>query len=236
MIFAKPDPIPDMHGGIVYELFAIAISLITMLHCYKKRGKWDTIKIYVIGMLYGLVLENGGPMEIPFLGLTGYFWEENFQIYLFEFFGYGYRVSLVPMATHLGWPMVFYLAVVFWEQIYKAFPKIKQRIIISGLIMTSSGLLFDLAVDVIAARFNWWVWNDNLLPIWFGVPLINYLAWFWAVMMFGWFWAWFHNKPDWDDKKITKWLAICVPTMWLLDTVGFMSSKLLLDLLGLIHV
>lgn len=68
MIFAKPSPMPGMHGGLVYEFFAIALSLITLLHCYKKRGKWDTIKIYVIGMLYGLVLENGGPMEIPFLG------------------------------------------------------------------------------------------------------------------------------------------------------------------------
>jgi uncharacterized membrane protein len=103
------------------------------------------------------------------------------------------------------------------------------------LIITSSGLLFDLPFDILATRFHWWVWNTNLLPIWFGVPLLNYLAWFWAIVMFGWFWVYFHNKPGWDGKKVAKWLAISVPIIILADVACFNASKFLLAAMGLIY-
>jgi len=203
------------------------------------RGKYDTIKIYLIGMIYGLILENGGPLILPQFGFEGFFWENNYKLYLFEFFGYGIRISKVPIATHLGWPMVFYIAIIFWEQICRAFPKIKHHTIISGLIISSSGLMFDLPFDIIATRFNWWVWNENLLPLWFGVPLVNYLAWFWAVFMFGYFWTVLHNKKEknnWSESKLTKNLAIVVPLIWILDTIGFVLSKELFNLFGLIYI
>ncbi|MHA1340730.1 MAG: hypothetical protein ACTSRZ_11425 [Promethearchaeota archaeon] len=146
-----------MFLGVFYEFSAICISLLSLAHCYSKRGKWTTIKIFIIGMIYGLVLENGGPMIAPQFGFEGYFWEENYKLYLFEFFGYGIRISKVPIATHLGWPMVFYIAVIFWERICQAFPSIKNHLVISGVVISSSGLLFDLPFDIIATRFNWWV-------------------------------------------------------------------------------
>ncbi|HME52614.1 MAG TPA: carotenoid biosynthesis protein [Candidatus Lokiarchaeia archaeon] len=229
-------PVNDaMFQGLFYEISALIASVVGLIHCYSKRGKWDTIKIYVIGLVYGMILENGGPAQIPALGLTGYFWESHYNMYLFEFFGYGVRLSQVPLATQLGWPMMFYLAVTFWEQICKAFPGIKRHVIISGLIISSSGLMFDLPFDILASRFHWWVWNADLLPVWFGVPLINYLAWFWAVVMFGWFWVYFHNKQGWNDKKITKMLLLSVPIIILADVVCFNLSKIALAAMGLIY-
>ncbi len=227
---------PPMNNGVLNEFSSIVVCIIVLFHCYKFRGKSDTIKIFVVGMIYGLVLENGGPMIIPELGLEGYFWEENYKIYLFEFFGYGFRLSKVPVATHLGWSMVFYLAIVFWERITSAYPVIKKKIIFSALIISSSGLLFDLAIDIIATRNNWWVWSENLLPIWFGVPLVNFIAWFWAVFIFGLFWVYIENRNDWHEKKKIKMLALFVPAMWLIDAACFSFSKYIFDLLGLIYV
>ena len=229
-------PVDDaMFGGVLYEISAIITSIVVLIHCYSTRGKWDTIKIYVIGLIYGMVLENGGPMQIPALGMTGYFWESHYNLYLFEFFGFGIRLSQVPLATQLGWPMMFYIAVTFWEQICKAFPGLKRHVIISGLIIAASGLLFDLPFDILATRFHWWVWDTDLLPIWFGVPLVNYLAWFWAVVMFGWFWVFLHNKQGWSDKKIILVLILLGPVIILADLACFTVSKFAFAAMGLIY-
>jgi len=225
-----------MNFGVYYELSAILISLVFLIHCYQKQGKWIAIKIFAVGLVYGIVLENGGPLKIPQLGLEGYFWEENYRLYLFQFFGHGYRLSQVPVATQVGWPMVFYVAYLLWDQICRAFPKVRERILLSGLIMASSGLLFDLPFDILATRFRWWVWSSNLKPIWFGVPLVNYVAWFWAVAVFGCFWVYFQNKEHWDDRTKTNKLMLFLPVMWILDIVGFMATEFILDALGLIYV
>ena len=66
-----------MFLGTMGEIAGIVTSIVGLIHCYSTRGKWDTIKIYVIGFLYGMILENGGPAVIPALGLTGYFWFWN---------------------------------------------------------------------------------------------------------------------------------------------------------------
>lgn len=230
---SRTDP---MFYGNYYEFCAIIVNLLALAHCWHMRGRWDTLKIFGIGMFYGLVLENGGPMEFPDLGFEGYFWEDNYNLYLFEFFGHGHRFSAVPIATHLGWSMVFYTAVLFWEQICKAWPKLKEHVFLSAFVITLSGLLFDLPFDILATRFHWWVWNERFLNVWFGVPLVNYLAWFWAVGTFGWFWVWFHNKEGWDDKKIAFYLFLCMPWFWVIDGIGFNTTKFLADLAGWIYL
>ena len=224
-----------MFQGISYECSAIALSAVTAVHCYCKRGRWDTIKIFGVGLIYGLVLENGGPMQLPALGFEGYFYEENYKLYLFEFCGWGRRISLVPLCTHLGWPVVFYTAVLFWERIGQAFPSVRRRVWLASLIITASGLLFDLNFDVLATRFNWWVWHERFSALWFGVPLINYIAWFWAVVVFGWFWASLHAQPGWTDRRITVCLALSVPLMWVVALIGVTASKYLFDALGYLY-
>ena len=233
MIAVAPDA--PMFQGLSYEFSAIIMAVITAIHCYCKRGRWDTIKIFGVGLVYGLVLENGGPMHLPALGFEGYFYEENYKLYLFEFFGHGKRISLVPICTHLGWPVVFYVAVLFWERICQAFPRVRRRLWLSSLIITSSGLLFDLNFDILATRFNWWVWHERYSELWFGVPLINYIAWFWAVVVFGWCWVWLHQRPGWSQRKITAYLAASVPVMWVVALIGVTASKYLFDALGLLH-
>jgi hypothetical protein len=235
MILAVAPDAP-MFQGVVYEFSAIALSIVTAIHCYTKRGKWDTIRIFGVGMLYGLVLENGGPMHLPAFGFNGYFYEENYKLYLFEFFGHGKRLSLVPLCTHTGWPVVFYTAVLFWERIGSAFPSVRGRVWLSSLIITFSGLLFDLNFDIQATRFNWWVWHERYLPLWFGVPLINYIAWFWAVVVFGWVWVWLRNKPHLTERQFTLYLLASLPLLWLIALIGVTATQWLVDAGGLLYV
>lgn len=243
MIFDLPsDP---MFQGVFWEYFNISLWVVMLLYSLKTRGKWDTLKIFLIGMIYGLVLENGGPMQVPALGFEGYFWEENYHLYLFEFWGYGIRLSTVPLATHLGWSNVFFVSLTFYEAIAKAFPKIKEgwkSIIFGGFIMSMSGWMLDLQLDPLATRFRWWVWNEDLLPVWFGVPLINYIAWFWAVGTFGMGWVYVHDfKKNKDgnplsEKKQAKWLIYLLFPMWIFDTIAVMATKGVCNLLGLIYI
>lgn len=254
----KVAPDAPMFNGLVYEFSALALAVVVIVHCYTTRGKWDALIVYVVGLLYGLVLENGGPLQIPELGFEGYFWEENYQIYLFEFFGHGIRLSQVPLVTVIGWPQVFYTAVIFYEQVAKVSPRVQNSAFLAGLTISASGLLTDLAFDVLATRFNWWVWNEAFLQLWFGVPLMNFIAWFWAVAMFGWFWAYFHRKEEilgqagWKNaswrvnlgekkyrekkRQITKRLAACLPLMWVLDTIGVMATKEIVTWLGFMYL
>lgn len=245
-IFAEPLPEDQiMFQGEFWEAFNLALWVIMLIYSIKTLGKWTTIKIFLIGMIYGLVLENGGPMSVPALGFEGYFWENNYKLYLFEFFGYGIRISSVPMATHLGWSNVFLICYLFYEQIARAFPKIREGLkatLIGGLIMTTSGLLLDLQLDPIATRFRWWVWNTDLLPVWFGVPLINYVAWFWAVFTFGAGWVYVHqfqkNKDGspLSEKQQALWLVYLMVPMWVFDTFCVMATKGILNLLGVMYI
>jgi uncharacterized membrane protein len=231
----------EMFIGLFWEFFNISLWACMLIYSLKTRGGWDTLKIFLIGMIYGLVLENGGPMQIPELGFYGYFWEDMYQIYLFEFFGFGIRISSVPLATHLGWSNVFLVCLLFWEAIAKAFPKIRKKIVLGGIIMALSGWLLDLNLDPLATRFKWWVWNDNLLPVWFGVPLMNYVAWFWAVGVFGAVWVWIHEilvpgRTNEDKKKQIKLLILALFPMWITDTVYVMTCRFIMELAGIMYI
>jgi hypothetical protein len=238
-----------MYLGEFWEFFNLAMWFVLVTYCYKVYGKWITIKIFAIGMVYGMVLENGGPLMIPELGFQGYFWEETYRLYLFEFFGYGIRISKVPIATHLGWTNVFFMGYLFYEKISHAYPSIREgkvkSVLLGFLIITMSGWMRDLQLDPVATRYRWWTWNQNLLPLWFGVPLVNYVAWFWAVGTFGGAWVLINNitqpkageQASGDIEKVrAKKLFFSLPLVWIIDTIGVMATVSVLDLFGLMYV
>lgn len=235
-----------MHFGAFWEIFNISMFIILLIYCYMKYGKYMAIKIYLIGMIYGLVLENAGPLYIPELGLHGYFWEHHYMFYFFQInigdLSTGIRLSQVPIATHFGWSNVFFISYIWYEQMVKAYPELiegKIKPILFGfLIMTTSGLLRDLHLDPIATRFKWWIWNENLYEAWYGVPLINYNAWFWAVGCFGAFWVWVHRRQKngslLSEKEQTILLAKCLPLIWFADFIFGMTATEIFNLFGLV--
>ena len=226
MIFDVPSTVNSpMWFGSFYEISNLILFFIFFLHCLYYRGKWDTLKIFVIGAIYGVLLENSGGSIIPGIS-QGYFYEQNYNFYLFEFFGIGFRISQVPLTTHLAWCFFFYISLAFWEKITQVFPKIRNNILLGVLIFASSGLLLDLQLDIVATRFYWWVWNDSLNPIWFGVPLTNYIAWFAAIGVFGGFWVWLHTRhDDWEPKKQAKYLCFLLPVIMGVDALVFFGIQ-----------
>ncbi len=254
MIFAiPPEASQPMIGGDAYEISNIILAVAFLIHCYHYRGKWDTLKIFGIGMLYGLFLENSGtyvplihdvvnmlfPSLTPLIG-EGFFYEQQYRFYLFQFNGVGFRLSQVPLCTHLGWCMIFYFALTFWEKISEAFPNLRKKVVVGGLIIASSGLLIDLQLDIVASRLWWWTWNDlYATQWWFGVPITNYIAWFTACAVFGAFWVWIHQSPktkDWEPKKLTKRLLWFTPVIIAVDGVMFFAIQGLFNAFGLIFV
>ncbi len=236
-MFEIPTILNDpMWFGVQYEIINLIATAILLIHCLYYRGKWVTIKIFVVGMLYGIFLENAGAVIIPGIS-KGFFYEQNYQLYLFEFFGIGIRISQVPLTTHFAWSGIFYLSLCFWDKITEVFPKTRKNIILGGLIISASGLLIDLQLDVVATRFYWWVWNTDLKSLWFGVPLTNYIAWFTAVGVFGAFWVWHHEYYEaWDQKKQTWRLLWLMPVIIAIDGCVFFGIQGLFNLLGLIYV
>ncbi len=234
-----------MFQGFEYEVLNLIVVAILFTHCLIYRGKWDTLKIFGLGMLYGLFLENSGTFvewAAPIVG-PGYFYEQNYMFYLFRFHSIagdiGLYFSAVPLATHLGWCSIFYISLTFWEKISEAFPSLRKTPwkagICGGLIMAGSGLLIDLQLDVIATRFYWWVWNTSYLPIYYGVPLTNYIAWFVAVGVFGAFWAGHHVKTkDLEPKKQTIKLLWLLPIIVIMDGLLFFAIQGFFSLFGLI--
>jgi hypothetical protein len=238
-----------MFLGSFWEFLNIVVWICMFTFSLKYHGKWPTLKIFGVGLIYGMVLENGGPLIIPQLGFEGFFWEETYNIYLFEFFGHGYRLSKVPLATHLGWTNVFFLGYCIYEKMAAAFPKIQEgkikSILWGFIIMTMSGWMRDLQLDPIATRFRWWVWNEHLRPVWFGVPIVNYIAWFWAVGVFGAIYVAINTftlqkYPELDKESLepirTKWLFYSLPIMWVVDVIGVMMTIAIVTSMGLMYI
>ena len=91
--------------------------------------------------------------------------------------------------------MYFTFAFCFREKVCELFPKLKRNPFLGGLIISISGLLIDLNLDIYASRFNWWVWNPSFKAHLVRIPLTNYLAWFWAVYWFGVLWVLAYQDP-----------------------------------------
>lgn len=238
-----------MQFGTFWEVFNLSLFVILLTFCYKKYGKYTALKIYGIGMLYGMVLENGGPLFLPELGFPGFFFEHHYMLYLFQInigsFTFGTRISQVPLATHFGWSNVFFISFVWYETITQAYPQLKQgkikSIIYGFLIMSTSGLLRDLQLDPTATRYKWWIWNENLVETWFGVPMVNFIAWFWAVGAFGAFWVYVHQKQNQKgelltEKEQTILLAKLLPLIWVFDLIFVTITNAIFNNMGLLWI
>jgi len=153
--------------GTIKFLFEIAFLPAILLlgsHCLFTRGKEDFIAIYIIGMLYGVFLEN--------VGIWMGFFEEN---------GYYFTIPGLPApaATMLGWTLSFYLAVWIAERVAPRSSWMTKTVIATTLILS-----VDLLLDPVATLFGWWQWPESFSHRLFGVPLINFIAWISAVVPF----------------------------------------------------
>jgi len=150
---------------LVTEVLALGAFTLLATHAAQARQAGKLTGLFGVGLVYGLILENGGVA-------LGFFSEDQFRI----------RLPLLPapLATSLGWCLVFY-------PLWHAAPLlagIRASATRCALVATGMALALDLQLDPVATAAGFWSWPPTPPPLLRGVPAVNFCAWFAAVLPF----------------------------------------------------
>lgn len=197
----------DTHR-LIYETSAIAEFIILAVHGRTWLKGWDWAWIFGVTLVFGMILENGGIF-------MGFFREEGYLLYL--------HGLPAPLATMLGWVNVLYCGFFTAEKILPG-----MRPVFRGLVCAGIALSMDIPFDPVATRLSWWVWDDSLgLGVW-GVPAVNYVAWFWALFPYAWcYYAVRGRSGTAEGKKFELFLAL-VPLILVVELAGLTVSLMLI--------
>ncbi len=146
---------------VIYEFSALLQFVILLIHGRTWLKSWDWAWIFGVTLCFGLILENGGIT-------LGVFSEPGYLLYL--------PLLPAPLATALGWANVLYCAFFICERVLPEMTPFRR-----GLVCALVGLALDIPFDPVATRLEWWVWAPSLEAKVWGVPVINFIAWFWAL-------------------------------------------------------
>lgn len=154
----------------VQEAGTYSVYALLALHCWLTRGRGDTVIFFGVATLYGFVLESSGVS-------LGFFSERGYDQYL--------PFLAAPLVTMLGWSNVFYPCVTMVEALQRRWPRLARGALSRAVLVTAIGLALDLHLDPLATRLGFWRWNPLLHPVFLGVPAVNFVAWFYALLGFG---------------------------------------------------
>lgn len=84
----------------------------------------------------------------------------------------GIKIFGVPLIIGINWMMVVYGLFSFTQSFFKV-NKIAQSLVVGFF-----AVLFDLALEPVAVKLNYWEWNSAT------VPLSNYISWFIISILF----------------------------------------------------
>jgi hypothetical protein len=201
-------PLPLETHKIIFEASAIIEFIIFSLHGRTWLKGWDWIWIFVVTLIFGAILENGGI-------LMGFFKEEGYRLYVF---GLG-----APIATVLGWVNVLYCGFFVVGQVLP-----DMRPVFKGLICAGTALAMDIPFDPVATRLAWWVWNDALsIGIW-GVPVVNYVAWFWALVPYAWCYYRVRSLGGMGEGRKVALFSALIPVILVVELGGVVTSLIIL--------
>jgi len=162
---ASSFPMTQEQLKLFFEISILVWVLLLAAHCYRVYGRLQTLKFFGVGIVYGSMLENTGIF-------MDCFWENGYQWYL--------PWLRAPLATMLGWSAAFYASTCAANTIVRT----KQRWWLRGLVATAVSLGLDGQLDPVATANGWWEWHPTLNDWFYGVPLLNYVAWFFACVVF----------------------------------------------------
>jgi hypothetical protein len=214
----RPSPLSQAALLQVYEYSNFVVFVPLLVHA-RFHGKGTLGIFFGAGLLYGVILENGGIA-------MGYFAEVAYRVYV--------PGLVAPLATMLGWVMVIYLCAFLTWRARRAFPGLQRSPVWSGLLFATCGVLFDLQVDPVATATHCWTWDARLPAFWLGVPLVNYVAWTAALWPFGT--ALFAVQQHFGiadgapwPRRAQGWLLVSVPVALGAATVLFFGTMTLLE-------
>lgn len=151
---------------VVMELSAYALSIVLFLHARKEGRRWTSFLLWA--MAFGLVVELG------LVYSSDNYEYGNFLIML------GPEGKKVPLCIGVGWGLMVYAA--SWTAQRLRQPRL-LRPITAGVLAVN----IDLSLDPVAEMLGFWHWNRPADTNVFGVPLDNFLGWFFIVSLFSFF-------------------------------------------------
>jgi len=173
LVFVPQKNIPEVRLKLLYELMGMPLLILLFIHGISGMKRRDAIYFFLITFIYGITMENDGIR-------LGFFFENNYHFYLFNL--------PAPVITMFSWTGVFYASYFIYKKIEKYNEKYLKNILAGALIMALAALFWDLNIDPVASSkyVVFWEWNSlykNSLSF-MGVPVINFVSWFWEVFTF----------------------------------------------------
>jgi hypothetical protein len=189
---------------LIYELSALAQFALMVAHARTWFRPWDWAWVFGATLLFGMILENGGI-------ILGVFSEPGFLLYL--------PGLPAPLATALGWANVLYCAFFAVERVLPPLAPLGK-----GFVCALIGLSLDIPFDPVATRLGWWVWEASLNAKVWDVPVINFVAWFWAIFPYGVvYYAVRENGKCGEGKKVG-WFVAGFPAILLVEFLGVAAT------------
>ncbi len=211
---------------LIYEFSALAQFGLLLMHARTWFKPWDWVWVFGVTLFFGMILENGGI-------ILGVFLEPGYLLYV--------PGLPAPLATALGWANVLYCAFFAVERILPPMAPLGR-----GLACALIGLSLDMVFDPVATRVGWWVWAPALeVKIW-EVPIINFIAWFWALFPYASVYYWVRGMGKYGEGRkvfyfvggfpaiLTGELAGVIATLALVgDRAGLQVIRIFFSSLGL---
>ena len=190
---------------------------IFIIHAWRTQGFQAVVTFFGVCLLYGLILENSGI-------IFGYFGESHYRYYL------GVNSSLylpAPVATVLGWSIIFYVSVWMARAIAQRFTSLSKSTLRMAFFTSLFATSLDFQIDPMASLAGTlWIW-DPRLPAWFlGVPFINFAAWF--VAFFPFCIVYYHYSKQESLSPLQKNLRIFLWIPWLLPALLLLGYSLVI--------
>lgn len=196
----------------IWEVMGIFQAVILPWHAWTQRRALALLFLGPVAV-YGFVLENGGIW-------LGYFQELGHRWYLGPF--------PAPLFTMMGWISMFYLATHTAWAAERCVPGMTRYPVLMALVATLAALSIDLQMDPVATAAGVWTWHDALPAGPMGVPMVNFVAWFSAVLPFSWVLfqrAKNHNVTGYDiaDMPHCRWMWTQIPFVLAVAVVLFFT-------------
>ncbi len=215
----RPSPLSRDGLLMVYEFSNFVWAALLLWHAWSHQRSHVTL-FFGVGLLYGMVLENGGIV-------MGFFHETNLTRTQVPPF-------VAPVATMVGWSVVLYMSTFVVWKLRTWVPVLRRSTVFSALLVGVLATMLDLQIDPIATATGCWVWHESL-PGWFyGVPLVNFVAWVTALTPFAY--VMFRvqelrgivDGAAWPRAALRE-LLLWVPFALLIALVVFLSAMVIIE-------
>ena len=198
LIFWIIPPTPRPHEVLMRgaEIVRLVLSALLAVHCWLATSRATFVKFFVVALVYGAILENGGI-------LGGFFSEPGYLLYIPHL--------PAPVVNIVGWSVGLYISVYVWQRIFERFEFRRFKTCIFAAGVTAVAVLQDLQIDPFATHSRWWIWHESLAGAFLGVPLLNFLAWIAAVFPFAWLYYHIETTAGMTESRRIVRLFLSIP-------------------------